>query len=142
MDIFEKELMLPTSKSAIRKCEKTVSIFPVDDDILKASEEYKEDEGTRLMYIMRSRPVEYGDIYKLDILDSDMERIAIKVEGCTLVRASDITKVNVEKMGLTVEEGQTPYDVYKEHMTKCDVVIEPDTYVYCVHFSYCKKKEK
>lgn len=143
MDLMEKELMLFESKASLRKKEKTISVFPVDDETLEASKEYESDERTRLMFIMRSRPVEYGDIYKLDILNSDMKRISIMVDGCSLVRARDIeSHADAKSMGLTLSEDQTLFEAYKEYMGRGGIVITPDTYVFCVHFSYCDDEGK
>ena len=146
MDLFEKELMMPDSEGLVKNQTKTVSIFPVDNELLTAAEQNRKDEKDEhglLLYLMRNRPVDMGDKFLLDILDKNMERIEISALSVALIRASDITREHIEKMGLSIEDEQVPFDVYKQHMTNGGVGgIEPDTYVYVVLFEYARPIEK
>lgn len=134
-DYFEKELMFKKSKGLIREQKKTVSIFPVGE--ITETSTTQTDEHSKLMTMMKNRPVDYGDKILLDILDHNMERVSIIINGVRITRASDITAHDIELMGLTINEGELPFDVYRSYMKDGGIdFIEPDTYLYSVVFEY------
>ena len=134
-DYFEKELMFKKSKGLIREQKKTVSIFPVGK--LMEISTAQTDEHSKLMTMMKDRPVDYGDKILLDILDHNMERVSIIIKGVRITRASDITAHDIELMGLTIKEGELPFDVYCSYMKDGGIdFITPDTYLYSVVFEY------
>jgi hypothetical protein len=137
MDLFEQELMGPDSKTAIKKKEKTVSAIPVDPDILDLTADAK-DEHKKLRTIMKNCPVEFGDKFKLDLLNTKMEPIVIEVVGYALKRASDLTKGEVESMGIgKIPDGMSPFESYREHIEKCGLSgIDESAYLYVITFSY------